>query len=781
MNLSTSNIILNPIRLKFLFFYFFIFVGVSGVGAQQDKIAILYLHASDLTADQLYTKEQLENHFLTESSPVKRFWTEQSAGRYSYEGKVFMVPIDRTEQELKDRISVIKSIFGYSSMDRVLDLDYADYLKEKERKEKNKETVTSYESDDLRWKSINLAIPGYEPDKYTKTILLFGSSGFGKLQFGRSNFSSKENGAKIKVGGVEYPSDIGYVDAYYFSTALMEASSDLGLLHVDKTMLHEWGHTFGVIHSGYLLTDSEPMQGKFYNFATDYDPTTYGNKFDIMGDGEYALHFNAYFKFLTGWISGSEKREVKESTSNISLMPLEGTKGIRAVEIKCPGMLELPKKEYGSGMATVPGKQPASLFIEYRSGIGFDKNLLEDNVIGRDLSVNTKGLLINLAFPDFNEKTMTTEGKNFSLGSNPGDVYKKNVSLLDMSPDNNRTNTDLNRAADNHDEASLIQGNTFYNDQLQVAIGNVRLEGGGVLFDVELEKKPGVISGVYTTALFSNQSITFSSSNKILYSPDLSYYLTLGQDGNLVIKKSSDDSQIWKNDKRFDELAMMRGGGVTLKKDDIVVWSSTIGGDPKAKLIINNDGALQVLDNNNAVIWPKTYSENNVRDKEGNIYRTAVLAGKTWTMENMNYQTEKSFYQESMDKYGRHFIASRFYIQSEAIQACKSLGADWRLPTYEDFKDLVKIKYPSLEMDAFISAPIEGINEIYPLGGYTGSYKYITYLKKTQFSIVPIKALWLNDRYLFLNGGTIEKGLLNSSGTGRQSSEFMFPCRCVKD
>lgn len=781
MNLSTSNIILNPIRLKFLFFYFFIFVGVSGAGAQQDKIAILYLYASDLTADQLYTKEQLENHFLTESSPVKRFWTEQSAGRYSYEGKVFMVPIDRTEQELIDRIDVIRNVFRYSSMDRVLDLDYADYMKEKERKEKNKETVTPYESDDPRWKSINLAIPGYEPDKYTKTILLFGSSGFGKLKFGRSNFSSKENGAKIKVGGVEYPSDIGYVDAYYFSTALMEASSDLGLLHVDRTMLHEWGHTFGVTHAGYLLTDSEPMQGKFYKFATDYDPTTYGNKFDIMGDGEYALHFNAYFKFLTGWISDSEKREVKESTSNIFLMPLEGTKGIRAVEIKCPGMLELPKNEFGSGIAIVPGKQPASLFIEYRSGIGFDKNLLEDKVIGRDLSVNTKGLLINLAFPDINEKTMTAEGKNFSLGSNPGDVYKKNVSLLDMSPDNIRTNTDLNRAGDNHNEASLIQGNTFYNDQLQVAIGNVRLEGGGVLFDVELEKKPGVISGVYTTALFSNQSITFSSSNKSLYSPDLSYYLTLGQDGNLVIKKSSDDSQIWKNDKSIDELAMTRGGGVTLKKDDIVVWSSTIGGDPKAKLIINNDGALQVLDDNNAVIWPKTYSENNVRDKEGNIYRTAVLAGKTWTLENMNYQTEKSFYQESMEKYGRHFIASRFYIQSEAIQACKSLGADWRLPTYEDFKGLVKIKYPSLEMDAFISAPIEGINEIYPLGGYTGSYTYLAYLKKAQFSIVPIKALWLNDRYLFLNGGTIEKGRLNSSGTGRQSSEYMFPCRCVKD
>ncbi|MFN7120210.1 MAG: FISUMP domain-containing protein [Saprospiraceae bacterium] len=77
-----------------------------------------------------------------------------------------------------------------------------------------------------------------------------------------------------------------------------------------------------------------------------------------------------------------------------------------------------------------------------------------------------------------------------------------------------------------------------------------------------------------------------------------------------------------------------------------------------------------------------------VVDPDGNRYKTVKINGKIWLAKNLNYDLGKDCwcYKDSIeycDKYGK------LYTWEAAELSCRILGKDWRLPTDQEWRDLI--------------------------------------------------------------------------------------------
>lgn len=580
--LKLSRIFLkNPLSTKnVMLIACFCLLAFSGLA--KEKIAILYVYPNDAASDAVYTKANLEKHM---NGPIKKFWNEQSYGRYEYDLSVFVwkLPVGKNKTTAKNGHYV------------------ADMLSK------------------VLPNGGNIKIAGYAPDQFQKTIILLGGGVFG-FGGGFGSYDMKVNNKmykKVKAGSFTYfhPKDKYFSPnlrfAYYDKGAVFKGNKngktigypEIGLIDEDGTLLHEWGHGIGLsTHANSWLSTQEPLYGdiyywnekSFWNQMNDY-----GNPFDIMGGNpQWSLHINAFYKELMDWIKPNEKTVVKASQKNIRIHPLESqTKGIsKCAQYSIPaGQFTRPKP--------FDNKMDYAFYMEYRQPMGLDKHLSHDY-----FKSNTEGLLVYMT---------RRKGDGFI-----------NSWLLDMSPDNillNKPPTDIANNTypikpDDH-LASLNNGKAFYDAQTAFCITNIRPEGAkGILFDIEIGKKAGVASGVYTTTVFSGQKVGATVIDR-LYSPNLAYYSTI-KNNYWVVLKSSDNKQVWKHNVSMNELKFTNGELIGLK-NGTQVWSSKTSGHAGSKLVLENNGQLKVYSKNGKIIWPTKKEKPTIQKEKPVVSRDA--------------------------------------------------------------------------------------------------------------------------------------------------------------
>lgn len=184
------------------------------------------------------------------------------------------------------------------------------------------------------------------------------------------------------------------------------------------------------------------------------------------------------------------------------------------------------------------------------------------------------------------------------------------------------------------------------------------------------------------------------------------------------------------------------------------------------------------LDEKNKQSIASTQGGKHVDPRDNKSYPTIIIDGKTWLAENLNYKIGKSWcynYKEAnCTQYGR------LYDWESAIEACKSLGAGWRLPSDKEWREMTKLFGGSDDdardggkaaSDALITGGSTGFQAT--LGGWrrsSGSYGGRGSLGY-YWSSADVDA-GLSVLYNFFNGKLRRSRSFKSNG---------LSCRCIKD
>lgn len=458
-----------------------------------DRIALIYLRASDVTPkeDLLYSEAELTAHYFADDAPLRRFWTEVSHGNYRYTGKVFYpdkLPVTQAQIKATGEhyvISALHKALGPSGLP-VPGLDLAEY--------------------DLVF--VLLAESPEAPQ--TGYVLLFGGG------FNTSDIVVNGKSTKLRLVSFVYRK---FTSGYWFSiakpgtrfTGIQDHERlvypELGLWNEDATMLHEWGHSIGLYsHAHFLRVADEPLQGDV-RFTADKPEKgslgdDYGDYFDIMGSGHYAMHPNAAHQDKLGWYKPENIVRISQTTRDVRLTPLEGNGTIRAAVITPPQPIQLQlaanASQWAERLRTT--SRAATFYVEYRQGIGFDKHLSHAYLLP-----NTQGLLIHLSMPSLKASERNSWLLDMSAGATStgseatptavaAGATAESPEELEEYSDETSTSS---HSYDDHHLAALAPGYRFYDPNSQVLIGNIRPDGSnGLTFDVTLGALPGMPTGV---------------------------------------------------------------------------------------------------------------------------------------------------------------------------------------------------------------------------------------------------------------------------------------------
>ncbi len=443
------------------------------VPIKKEKVAILYLVPNDLPETWKLTKNELTDHFFTPCvSPLKKFWSEVSHGKYQYTGDVFVQNFSTKSAVMNSpKFSVRDMLFDLAPNSdlTVSGLDPTQYdtlfffvaSNEDACREPQPNMchfgggfITYYGDNSgasplLKINGIPLST-GFSNPRKTISFVYFGNKNPARFEFYDPNqpFNGKGNGNSIS-----YP--------------------ELGLWSDDYTTLHEWGHSIGLYsHASYYFVDQEPLGGYLHFTNVQYATMgeDYGNYFDIMGApmGRLAMHFNAGQQDKLGWFNDDKNviTSITSSQQNVTISPLEGNGVVRAAVVSAPGTLNVALNPdavsaWGARMAEITVHP--KFYIEYRQPFGFDKNLSHPYVVA-----NIDGLFIHLSIPNLN----ATEYHTY---------------LLNMGPIGDGNVVTSNGYYKDHHLPALLPGKRFYNASSGILIRNVRSNGSvGATFDVVL-------------------------------------------------------------------------------------------------------------------------------------------------------------------------------------------------------------------------------------------------------------------------------------------------------
>jgi hypothetical protein len=173
----------------------------------------------------------------------------------------------------------------------------------------------------------------------------------------------------VTTCGIEDGED--YYNVSQSLVGLWDADSSFSLISTsnkkfssfDFVLSHELGHALGVIHANsFTCTGDDPE-------TQDCNHQEYGNMFDTMGSGSYALHYNGAMKEALGWLDESSVQYVT-TTGTYTIKPLEQSTGIRSLRLPVIGT--------------------NGVNIEYRQPTGYDIGL-EDS----EVALNARGASVN--------------------------------------------------------------------------------------------------------------------------------------------------------------------------------------------------------------------------------------------------------------------------------------------------------------------------------------------------------------------------------------------------
>lgn len=188
----------------------------------------------------------------------------------------------------------------------------------------------------------------------------------------------------VYVNGVEHMISVAWVGAqdFNFSYSWQDAFP-FAWSYWDYVLSHEVGHNLGLVHASGLDCGSQSIGGRCNH-------EEYGNYFDVMGMGQFASHFNAFYKELLGWTFSDDTLVISQSgTYTINTYnSLEKNKGAKRL-----AKIQVPVRSSLSTIALSPASHVETevpYYLEYRKGLGFDGFLNNPEFVS-----NTQGLLIN--------------------------------------------------------------------------------------------------------------------------------------------------------------------------------------------------------------------------------------------------------------------------------------------------------------------------------------------------------------------------------------------------
>lgn len=226
--------------------------------------------------------------------------------------------------------------------------------------------------------------------------------------------------------------------------------------NIDAYLAHEFGHALGLMHANAHDCGNVSV---FAPSGCGY--IEYGNVIDTMGFNKGSgLQFNAFFKYLLGWINPSDIVQVN-SSGTYTLSPLEIASGTKMLRINQPAL---------------PG---ISYNVEFRQPIGFDK----------DIGLNKDGILIyrvingpSMQYDDAKLIDASPTPSPWFSDTNPASlslsgqgVFKDDRRGIKIGPLTMGSNGEINVAVDISSPATCLQtapviGSVFINNSLSYTI-----------------------------------------------------------------------------------------------------------------------------------------------------------------------------------------------------------------------------------------------------------------------------------------------------------------------
>lgn len=247
------------------------------------------------------------------------------------------------EEQSYNKVKFTGDVFGWYTLPR----DYADAC-----------SAVSFDdiSNIIKKGEINLS-------KYDRLVLI----PYGPDVMGGCSFVGKSDHT---FNNVNYRVSISWVGGGRFNEPSGWGAQPFSWSNLDYVMVHELGHALGVYHAnGWDCGDKA-----LYNNCSHIE---YGNYFDAMGSGGFSLHFNALYKELLGWLPPTRIKSLAPGVIT-NIFPLENAKDV--VLLKVPETANSTNTPY---------------YLEYRQGVGFDKNLNNSELLS-----NQGGVFINKKISD---------------------------------------------------------------------------------------------------------------------------------------------------------------------------------------------------------------------------------------------------------------------------------------------------------------------------------------------------------------------------------------------